>query len=252
MQARTGRIIDRTVAALLGLPVALNEKEVPPSLAEYFADRPWQIIALLVAAGLFAAFMPVESLASRGLVEPRLVVQRPLLTRLGELVALAQATVPQVGIADPGLHVWRRRRSVLNPVQGRLKRVGFFRLGDHPVNVPFEPSVGVGVVGMCMKENKPQGYDVAALAARLDSEQRFATEKARDPDAVMNLDWETFEKGKHRGAVFAAPIRNSRGKFVGCVSVDVSRGYPELEAAGVPELAATAAAGLGPSNLHLL
>lgn len=45
----------------------------------------------------------------------------------------------------------------------------------------------------------------------------------------MNLSWRQFEEVRHRGAVFASPVRNGRNKFIGCVSVDASRGFTSLD-----------------------
>lgn len=45
----------------------------------------------------------------------------------------------------------------------------------------------------------------------------------------MNLSWNDFDRFRHRGAVFASPIRNGRNRFIGCISVDVSHGYHELD-----------------------
>jgi len=44
----------------------------------------------------------------------------------------------------------------------------------------------------------------------------------------MNLAWPDFLRVRHRGAVFASPVRDGRGEFVGCVSVDTSRGFTAL------------------------
>jgi hypothetical protein len=51
----------------------------------------------------------------------------------------------------------------------------------------------------------------------------------------MNFMWDQFNKLKHRGAVFAFPVRNSRNRFVGCLSVDASHGFAVLDQ---PELKA--------------
>ena len=48
-------------------------------------------------------------------------------------------------------------------------------------------------------------------------------------DAVMNLPWSEFKKVRHRGAVFASPIRNGRNSFIGCISFDASHGFAELD-----------------------
>lgn len=44
----------------------------------------------------------------------------------------------------------------------------------------------------------------------------------------MGLSWRQFNDVKHRGAVFAGPIRNGKHDFVGCVSVDAGQGYQSL------------------------
>ncbi|MFI6391778.1 hypothetical protein ACIBHY_38485 [Nonomuraea sp. NPDC050547] len=49
-------------------------------------------------------------------------------------------------------------------------------------------------------------------------------------DAVMGFTWEEFQRYSHRGAVFSSPVRNAHAKFMGCVSIDVSHGYHDMDA----------------------
>lgn len=74
------------------------------------------------------------------------------------------------------------------------------------------------------------GVDVEKLSGSLGSETQFYEYVARHgTDSVMNLSWRQFEEFRHRGAVFASPVRNGRNKFVGCVSADASRGFTSLD-----------------------
>lgn len=136
---------------------------------------------------------------------------------------------PAIGVNDLSLHIWRRKRTLRHPRNGELLRVATYRLGSTPLTRSFHPTKGVGVVGLCWKYDKEVGVDVSALSGDLTDMASF--QEYRDvhgDDAVMGLTWEEFCRVNHRGAVFATPIRNSRSKFVGCVSLDAARGYAEL------------------------
>lgn len=45
----------------------------------------------------------------------------------------------------------------------------------------------------------------------------------------MGFSWEEFRRFRHRGAVFASPVRNGRSTFIGCISFDAAHGYTELD-----------------------
>jgi hypothetical protein len=89
---------------------------------------------------------------------------------------------------------------------------------------------GVGVVGMCWLSNKEISKDVTELADELTDQAAYdAHVAAHGVHAVMGLSWREFDNVKHRTALFATPVRNGRGKFVGCISVDASRGFDVLD-----------------------
>jgi len=231
--------------------LGMNEKKTPVAVERYFGRHASQLLAVIVVAGVVGALSPVEALAKRSRVERKVQLRREVLTELGVLLAKAQLACPGLDLGDPGLHVWRPRRSLRHPLAGSLRRVGFFRLGTTPVTVRFEPVRGVGVVGLCWRDDAVKAVDVEALATRLHTEALFDAEVAScGADAVMGLSWEKFNDVKHRGAVFAAPIRGRRG-FIGCVSVDVSRGHDALVAQGLPAFAAGVAAKFGPADFDI-
>jgi hypothetical protein len=90
--------------------------------------------------------------------------------------------------------------------------------------------MGVGVVGLCWKRNREVGVNVQRLAERLQTLQSYTDfVRCNGTDEVMNLSWDQFNEVKHRGAVFAWPIRNRRQKFIGCISVDASHSFDQLD-----------------------
>ena len=98
------------------------------------------------------------------------------------------------------------------------------------MNRPFSPPKGVGVVGLCWKHNHEIAVDVERLAKQLPDRPAFEAYRSNNgPDSVMNFTWDDFSRVKHRGAVFAFPIRNGRGAFVGCLSVDAGHGFEALD-----------------------
>jgi hypothetical protein len=152
----------------------------------------------------------------------------------GEILKIGMQADPPVPINDLGLHVWRRRRTLRHPISGTLHRVATYRLGTTPATRPFSPPLGVGVVGLCWRDNREVGVDVEKLANQLRDEATFNAYKlANGPDSVMGLSWREFSDIRHRGAVFASPIRDGSHRFIGCVSVDASRGYEALDNAGL-------------------
>lgn len=251
MQLKTGKTVDRSVLAVVAVVLAGNERKVPAGLAKYFDHHSWQALLLILIAGVVGAFSPFESLARRGQLERRVRLQRELLVKLGALVEKAAFVEPKVASSDPGLHIWRPKRSLRHP-SGQLERVGWFRLGHTPTVVGFDPKRGSGVVGLCWRDNLPKEVDVEPLVTQFNTEAKFNAQLAQDPDVLMNLSWEQFNRVSHRGAVFAAPIRDARGRFLGCVSVDVSHGFAQLRRNGVPALAASVASMFGREELALL
>ncbi len=253
---KVGALSDKLLAAGIAAVLTAKEAKTPKSLADYLDRHIWLVIVLIIAMALLTVLKPFQSLGARHRVARRIRLQRQILTQLGHLVEKAQAAEPTIPISDPGIHVWRPRLrpafSVTRPLAKRLQRVGFFRLGHHPQVLEFEPLKGEGVVGLCWQDNAPKHYDITALAQVITDRTAFDGHvQAHGPASVMNLSWDQFEKVKHRGAVFATPIRDRRGKFVGCVSGDVSRGYPQLRS-DVPPILDEVAAILTPEEFDLL
>ena len=72
--------------------------------------------------------------------------------------------------------------------------------------------------------------DVQHLDSTLSTEDLYNQyQQANGGDSVMNLTWTDFNRVKHRGAVFAYPIRNAKNRFIGCLSVDATRGFSALD-----------------------
>ncbi|MGY2082865.1 hypothetical protein [Blastococcus sp. SYSU DS0539] len=251
MSARTGRLIDQILAIAATVTLALYGAKKPAALQAYFDRNTWQLITIIVLAGIIAVVKPFETFAKRGRIARNVQLQRDLLSKLGQLVEKAGRVDSTISMSDPGMHIWKPRRSLRSPISGRLDRVGFYRLGTTPVTLSFTPRKGVGVVGMCWEANAPQQVDVEALASRIATRAEFEAQVATQGKAsVMNFTWDEFDRVRHRGAVFAAPIRGRRDKFLGCVSIDVSRGFNGLVAQDVPRLSADVAAMFGPRDLE--
>jgi hypothetical protein len=192
--------------------------------------RPYILIALLCVVGVFGAFTPVQALTEQRRVNRDVNIRHQILSVFGQLLKLGTRVSPHLEVRDLGLHIWRHQLALRHPVRGVLIRVATYRLGTTPVVRPFAPPWGVGVVGLCWKGNHEVGVDVAKLARSLPDRQSFTQHAARHGgDAVMNLTWAEFNEVKHRGAVFASPIRNGRNAFIGCISFDASHGFADLD-----------------------
>ena len=157
-------------------------------------------------------------------------MRRHVLTAFGQLIEVCTAITPAIAVSDLGLHIWQRKRNYRHPLRGELARVATYRLGASPATRRIRPTLGVGVVGLCWKLDQEVSVDVAGLARDLSDEDAFTSFRTRaGVDAVMGFSWEEFRRYRHRGAVFASPVRNGRSRFVGCVSFDVSHGYDALD-----------------------
>jgi hypothetical protein len=232
MRRGTARAVDRTVLLFSTLCLAGNSYHVPSRAFwdRVLGQRSYVLIVLLGLVTVFGALAPIEAWTLRSRIERSVTIRNQILSSFGRLLSISKGVRPPLPPSDPGLHVWKRRRTLVHPIIGILSRVATYRLGTAPVNRPFSPSKGVGVVGLCWKRNQEVGVDVQSLAMKLTSEEEYQVFREKNGgDAVMNLSWNDFDRLKHRGAVFASPIRNGRNGFIGCISVDASHGYQELD-----------------------
>lgn len=230
MRPLTAKFLDRTIMLTATCVLVAEQYSVPSATFwDGFAGGRGHIVGVAVTAiATFGALTPAQLWAERSQVARRTAVRQQVLHHLGRLLMIAARTAPPLPAADLGLHVWRVSWSLRRPHR-RLVRVGTYRLGSTPTTRAFAPGCGVGVVGLCWKRNEEVAVDVEALAAELPTQAAYeAHVTAHGGDAVMNLTWLDFLRVRHRGAVFASPIRDGEGEFVGCVSVDSSRGFATL------------------------
>ncbi len=225
-------MLDKTFVLVGTLCLAGNQYKVPS--VEFWQsimqDRGYLVVVFLGIVGIFGAFAPFSSRAALTQVDKSVISQTQMLSNFGKLIELGQKLNPALKMSDLGLHVWRVRRSLKHPIKGSLIRVSTYRLGTTPGLRAFRPAIGEGVVGLCWKFDREHSVDVEMLSDSVDNEVRFREYREKNgPDSVMNLSWRQFEEFRHRGAVFASPVRNGRNKFVGCVSVDASRGFKALD-----------------------
>jgi hypothetical protein len=248
---RADKII--TLAAVVML-AAIANRYPTKSFAEDIVDHHgWVILLLLSTSGVFTALGPAETLAARSAVKERIAYQYQILGALGRMLDVTKTITPSLDTADFGLHLWRRRRSLRHPVSGRLERIVTYRLGGSPVTRDFRPAKGVGVVGLCWRDNRPVDVDVEALNVGLEDEAAFEHYKStRGPDAVMGMTWKQFQNVAHRGAVFASPVRDGRGRFIGCVSADARHGYRPLAENGLRRELDSLASSFTRSTFHIV
>ncbi|MGH3917551.1 MAG: hypothetical protein ACREYC_05605 [Gammaproteobacteria bacterium] len=225
-------MLDKTFVLVGTLCLAGNQYKVPS--VEFWQsimqDRGYLVIVFLGIVGVFGAFAPFSTWTALKQADRSVTAQTQMLSNFGKLIELGQKLNPALKMSDLGLHVWRVRRSLKRPIKGSLVRVSTYRLGVTPGLRAFRPAIGEGVVGLCWKFDREYSVDVEMLSNSVDNEIRFYEyREANGPDSVMNLSWRQFEEVRHRGAVFASPVRNGRNKFIGCVSVDASRGFTSLD-----------------------
>ncbi|GAA0581430.1 hypothetical protein GCM10010394_07600 [Streptomyces crystallinus] len=232
----TAKLLDRLILLAASVSMVARQYDVPDRKfwTGISSGRPYLIVTLICVIGVFGAFTPFQALSERKRVERRSAIRQEILTHYGRMVGLAIRARPPVELQDLGLHVWRIRRSLRHPLHGYLQRVATYRLGSTPTTRTFAPPRGVGVVGLCWERNTEVSVDVGKLAASLTDREAFEAYRAsHGAAAVMGLSWTEFQRVRHRGAVFASPVRGATGGFRGCVSVDASHGHDSLD---VPDL----------------
>jgi hypothetical protein len=231
MRLATARGIDRSV--ILAATVSLASKQYGfPSDEFWYAiqkDQSYYVVTLILIAGAFGVLTPFETLYRRARAELRVSIRRQILTTLGQILTIRIAASRSAPISDLGLHIWRKKRSLRHPKKCELVRVATYRLGSAPVTLALRPTPGKGVVGLCWQLDREVGVDVEELTKVLDTERKFAEyREQKGRAAVMGFSWEEFQRFRHRGAVFASPIRNGRASFIGCISLDAIDGYRDL------------------------
>jgi hypothetical protein len=227
----TARTLDRI--ALLTATVMLAAQRYGIPTREFWKaiteDRPYLLILLLSAVGIFGVLTPFELISRRSRIERQVILQKQILTTFGQLLEVAKSIQPPVPLSDPGLHIWRKHRSIRHP-RGELVRVATYRLGSSPATRALHPTRGVGVVGLCWQKDQEVKFDVEEIARQVPDENSFVRyREARGRESVMGFSWAEFQRFKHRGAVFATPIRNGRARFTGCLNFDVDHGYAQLD-----------------------
>ncbi|MFC9433674.1 hypothetical protein [Nocardia sp. NPDC057030] len=197
---------------------------------------PGLIPALLIVAAVFT-LGPFAARAQRSLVHQRTQLEREVLVQFGRMIREADRVIVGFRFEDLGLHAWQVKRSGWFLGTKRLRRVATYRLGGNVVLRKFEPKLGQGVVGMCWEQNTETSFDVEELAGRVTTEADFNSVRAMGGEAaVMGLNWDEFLRVRHRGAVFASPIRDDNHDFRGCLSLDAKGQYAVLASSEVPEL----------------
>jgi hypothetical protein len=231
MRRRTAQTIDKTILLLATLLLASQQYSIPSASFWHHAllHRSYLTLTLIAIVGIFGALTPFEAFSRRSNTERGVTFRRQIMTTLGQLVEIGRTVQPPLDVGDLGLHIWQKKHTFRKPIAGELHRVATYRLGSVPATRQIRPTKGHGVVGLCWLQDQEVGVDVASLAVALSDEHKFiAYRESNGANEVMGFSWQEFDRLKHRGAVFATPIRNGRSKFIGCVSFDADHGYNEL------------------------
>ncbi|WP_143091402.1 hypothetical protein [Lentzea albida] len=227
----TARLLDKSALLVVTLGLAAKAYNIP---SKQFWDsllqgRGYVSLVLLGLAGVFGALTPFESYHKRSMLDRTVTMRRRILAAFGRMLEISGKIQPPLDTGDLAMHFWRKKRTFRHPVSGVLTRVSTYRMSTHPLNRKFAPQRGVGVVGLCWQFNKEVHFDVGPLIATLATEQEFNDHvQQQGSESVMNLSWKSFNEFRHRTALLATPIRNGRNRFIGCVSVDASRGFDVL------------------------
>ena len=197
----------------------------------------WLPVTLTVIAALFGTFQPTTARRESRKQPVRAVWDRHLLHTLGDVLGRCQQLTRERTLSggssgssaefrwpDLALHVWR----VTWVLQGRppflvheLLRIRTVRLGSLPALRPVRFYRGKGVVGTSWLQNDEVIDDNYSRYRQIASEAEWNSLSYQRRDG---LNYREFLLVRDRGAILASPIRDSKGRFIGCVSVDMRRG----------------------------
>ncbi|WP_394614497.1 hypothetical protein JNUCC0626_32080 [Lentzea sp. JNUCC 0626] len=231
MKLGTARLLDKSGLLIATLGLAGKAYDVP---SKQFWDallqgRGYLPLVLLGLAGVFGALTPFEGYQKRSTLDRTVTMRRRILAGFGRMLEISSKIEPRLDTGDLAMHIWRKKRTFRHPIGGVLTRMSTYRMSTHPVNRKFSPKRGIGVVGLCWEFNKEMYFNVDPLIKSLTTEQAFNDYvQEHGAESVMNLSWKNFNDFRHRTALLATPIRNGRNKFIGCISVDASRGFEVL------------------------
>lgn len=231
MKQVTARLLDKSALLIATLGLAGKAYNVPskPFWDALLHGRSYIPLVLLTLAGVFGALTPFESYHKRSTLDRTVTMRRRILAGFRRMLEISGKIQPQLDTGDLAMHIWRQKRTFRHPISGVLTRVSTYRMSTHPLNRKFAPKRGIGVVGLCWQFNREIHLDIAPLIATLTTEQEFNDHVQREgAESVMNLPWKSFNEFRHRTALLATPIRNGRNRFIGCISVDASRGFDVL------------------------
>ncbi len=238
MRSTAAAALDKGIATATLVALAAKSQNFPDQrLWDGITGRVPVLVPILLVIATIFTLGPFAARAQRSLVSRRTELEREVFVQFGKMIREADRAVTRFRFEDLGLHAWRVKRPWWILGEKRLQRVATYRLGGNVVLRKFEPKRGQGVVGMCWEHNAEAAFDVESLAAAVDDEAKFnALRATRGDDAVMKLPWNEFQQVRHRGAVFASPIRDDNHNFRGCLSLDAKGDYAALSASTVPEL----------------
>jgi hypothetical protein len=197
----------------------------------------WLPIGLTISAAFFGTFQPFRVHRENQKQPARAVWDRHLLHTLGNVLLRCQqltnekittpksrSKVVEFYWPDLALHVWR----VTWVVQPRppflvheLLRIRTVRLGSLPALRPVRFYKGKGVVGTSWLRNDEVIVDNESRYGQIDSEDEWNRLNHQQRDG---LSYQEFTLVRDRSAILASPIRDSKGGFIGCVSVDIRQG----------------------------
>lgn len=231
MRLKAARAFDKSILLVATFLLALRQASIPNSSfwQHKVVGHEYDPLILIGISAIFGVLTPFEALSQRSRSERGVTFRRVILSTFGQLLEMGRPIQPPLDVSDMGLHIWQKRHTFKHPWAGELLRISTYRLGSVPATRHIRPVKGVGVVGLCWQHDREVGYNVADLSVQLSDQQKFESYVASNGlEAVMGFSWDEFHRLRHRGAVFASPIRNGRSKFVGCISFDAERGYNEL------------------------
>jgi hypothetical protein len=197
----------------------------------------WLPIGLTTVAALFGTFQPFRIHRENQKQPARAVWDRHLLHTLGNVLLRCQKLINEMGKTpkssskivpfhwpDLALHVWRVTWvAQLRPpfIAHELLRIRTVRLGSLPALRPVRFYRGKGVVGTSWLRNDEVIVDNESRYSQVDSEAEWNKLSYQQRDG---LNYREFTLVRDRGAILASPIRDSKGRFIGCVSVDIRHG----------------------------
>jgi hypothetical protein len=133
-----------------------------------------------------------------------------------QVTTTVHQSLKQLPIETLTVHAWR--------VKGdSLERLASFRVERRP-DAGVVWTKGKGGVGQCWATNLQIEADMTNLHTAAAGPNGQAAFTAIPPEGRFYLTWDEYQKTKRYWSIFVTPLKDGKGNFIGCLSIDTTAG----------------------------